>query len=73
MIKKILNILSLVGMCMIVWGVIFLLQNLVLGSIPFLRDSIIFGAFRLKDVLFSVIAFLIVSQIVTFHKPHNSA
>lgn len=73
MIKKMLDIISVVGMFMIVWGVLFFLQNLLLGNIPFLHDSIILGTLRLKDLLFTVTSALIISRFVTFYKPRKSA
>ena len=51
---------------------LFLLQNSLFGNIPFLRDTIILGALRLKDPIFLLTSILFILKFIKIQKPHNT-
>lgn len=67
--NKTLNILSLVGSFLIVFGILFLIQTLTLGQIPFLKDVTVFSYFYFKDLLFTATSLLIILKFVGFYIP----
>lgn len=70
--NRFLNILSIGGTFLVLFGLLFSAQELTLGSISFLRDTIICEVFRLKDLLFSATTLILIFSFIRFYYPRRS-
>jgi len=73
MMKRLLDTISVVGSYMVIFGVVFLVQDVTLGKISFLHDTILFGIFRLKDILFVATSILFIFNFVEVNKPRRDS
>jgi hypothetical protein len=66
---KVLNIISLIGSFLIVFGIVFLLQSQTIGKLPILRDLIVFKIFKFQDLLFTATTLLFILKFIDFYIP----
>lgn len=71
--NKILNILSITGSFLIVFGILFLSQDLTIGRIDFLEHTIIFKYFQFKTLLFTATSLLFILKFVDFYVPNRKS
>ena len=69
--RRFLNILSVTGSFMIVFAILLLVQELTIGQIPWVRNITLFNTVRLKDVVFIVVAVLVIFKYVEFYIPRR--
>lgn len=69
---KVLNVLSLMGSFMVVFGMLYLCLNFTIGQLPIFRSIIVFRYFYLKDFVIVAIALQLISRYVTFYLPDRS-
>lgn len=67
--NKLLTIISWLGNTLVVFGVLFLLQELTLGKIEFINSLIVFNIVPFKYLLFTALSFLFVLKFIDFYIP----
>jgi hypothetical protein len=67
--NRFLDVISILGSFMVVFGVLFLIQNITLGQISVFNSIIVFKIFYLKDLIFTAISLTIINKYVTFYIP----
>ena len=67
--NKALNILSILGSFMIVFGVLFLIQNETLGRIKLLNEIVIFKVIKFEYLLFTATSILFINYFIEFSVP----
>ncbi len=70
--NKFLNILSLVGSFLIVFGVLFWLQDQTIGRLSILQDLNVFCFIQLKDLLFTATSLILILKFVSFYTPQRN-
>lgn len=70
--KEALDKISILGSFLIVFSILFLIQNLTIGQIEGVKDITIFKVIHLKDIVFVAISLLIISKFVVFYLPDRS-
>ena len=69
--NKLLNIISIFGSFLIVFGSLFLIQDVAIGRIRFLNKLMIYDVLPFKYLLFTASSLLIISKYVRFYKPNR--
>lgn len=69
--NKFLDIISVLGSFMVVFGMLFLIQNVTLGQISGFKSVIVFKVFYLKDLIFTAISLWVIAKYVTFYIPNR--
>ena len=72
MMNRFLDILSFIGLFCIVFGILFLVQNLTFGQIGWFRNIIVFKAIHLKDLVFAATSLFVISKYVNFEAPERN-
>ncbi|QAS52782.1 hypothetical protein [Halobacillus litoralis] len=67
---KLLHYLSLSGMFMTIYGVLYFVQNYSIGLLP-IFDQVLFGVFPLNFIVFSVTSLLIINKFVVISSPYE--
>lgn len=71
--NRLLNILSVVGSFLIVFGILFLIQNETIGRIAALKNIKVFGGFLyLKDLIFTATSLLFILKFIDFYVPKRN-
>lgn len=63
----VLNIASIIGTSMFLFGLLYFLQSYTLGFLSFLKKTV-FGKFILGDIVFSLSSILFILLLVDFNK-----
>ncbi len=71
MTNRLLNILSVTGSFLVIFGTLFLIQDWLFGKITVIHDTIVLQTFRLKDVLFTVTSILIIWKYFKISAPQR--
>ena len=69
--NKTLDILSVIGSFLIVFGLLFMAQDYTIGLFKFWDNLIVFKLFYLKDLLFSATSLLFILKFISFYKPNR--
>lgn len=68
--NKLLNIISILGSFMIVFGTLFLVQNETLGRIEYLKTTKVFYNYiYIKDLIFTATSLLFILKFINFYIP----
>jgi hypothetical protein len=67
--NKLLDVISVLGSFMVVFGILFLIQNITLGQICEFKSIIVFRIFYLKDLIFTATSLWVIAKYVTFYIP----
>ncbi|SHL81795.1 hypothetical protein SAMN05444484_102681 [Flavobacterium chilense] len=67
--NKLLNILSLLGSFLIVFGVLFLVQDITIGRIYYVKNLIVYNFLPFKYLVFTASSLLIILRFVDFYIP----
>jgi hypothetical protein len=68
--KKSLHVISMVGTYMMLFGFIFLIQQLTIGMIPFIRDLEIYGL-PVPSIIFVTLTILFINKFITISSPYK--
>lgn len=71
--RRILDILSVVGTASVVFGLLCLLQLALFGWIPGLKETWLFGFLNLRDLVFGTVAVLIMIRYFKFYLPSRTS
>jgi hypothetical protein len=69
--NKILNILSVIGSFLIVFGLLFLIQDLTIGKLEVFQHVIILQIIKVKYLLFTVTSLLFITKFISFQVPNR--
>jgi hypothetical protein len=69
--NKLLNILSLIGSFLIVFGILFLLQDITIGQIYFIKKLIVYNFIPFKYLLFTATSLLLIFKYIGFYIPNR--
>jgi hypothetical protein len=69
--NKILDILSITGSFLIVFGLLFLLQDYTIGLFRFWDNLIVFKIIYFKDLLFTATSLLFILKFIDFYRPNR--
>ena len=70
--NKILDIFSVIGSFLIVFGILFLIQDYTIGLFKFWNNLILFNHFYFKDFLFTATSLFVILKFISFYKPNRS-
>jgi hypothetical protein len=68
-VNKALNVLSLIGSFLIVFGILFLIQDQTVGRIPYISRPLFLNTVRLKDLIFTATSLLFILKFIDFYIP----
>ena len=67
--NKLLNIISVIGSFLIVFGVLFLVQDITIGKIDYVKSLIVYNFLPFKYLVFTATSLLIILRFVDFYIP----
>lgn len=70
--NKILDIVSIIGSFLIVFSLLFLIQELTFGQINSFRNVIVFNFLHLKDLVFTATSLLFIAKFIRFYTPDRT-
>jgi hypothetical protein len=71
-VNKALDILSLIGSFLVVFGILFLIQDQSVGRINFLKQLTVFEVIRFKHLLFAATSIFFILRYIKFYLPDRS-
>ena len=70
--NKLLDILSMVGSFLVVFGILFILQDLTIGNINFVKSLIIFKILPFKYLIFTATSLIFILNFIDFYIPNRN-
>lgn len=67
--NKLLNIISLIGSFLVVFGTLFLVQDITIGKIDYVKNLIVYNFLPFKYLVFTATSLLIILRFVDFYIP----
>lgn len=67
--NKLLNIISLIGSFLIVFGTLFLLQDITIGKNDYVKNLIVYNFIPFKYLVFTATSLLIILNFIDFYIP----
>lgn len=70
--KLLLNIMSVVGTFLVVFGLLFAVQKFTLGQLSILKNIIVFKVVRFEDLVFAATSILVILKWFNFYIPDRT-